>query len=137
MQNVYIKAWKNLQSFDQNYTFKTWIYTITTNETYSFFRKWQKTLSEIPLENIEFQLHSKDDFSTEVNNLLNKQQIQKTLNQLPSKYQKVLNLYYFEELSYQEISDILKQPENTIATQIRRAKQKFKQLWQQDKPKQS
>jgi RNA polymerase sigma-70 factor (ECF subfamily) len=130
LQEIFIKTWKNLNSFDQQFAFSTWIYTIARNETYSFFRKWSKTKDDIPLEKIEFKFHHEDDLSNQVNQTLNKEHVVKSLNQLTTNHKEIIQLYYIEEMSYKEISKILKKPENTIATNLRRAKAKFKQIWQ-------
>lgn len=130
LQEIFIKTWKNLNSFDPKYAFSTWIYTIARNETYSFFRKWSKRKDDIPLEILDFKFHHQDDLSEKVNKTLNKEIIIKTLKQLNQTQKEILTLYYLEEMSYKEISYILKKPENTVATHLRRAKIKFKELWQ-------
>lgn len=130
LQEIFIKTWKNLNSFDPKFAFSTWIYTIARNETYSFFRKWSKRKDDIPLDKLNFKFHAKDDLSETINKTLNKELIIETLNKLKQSQKEILTLYYLEEMSYKEISYILKKPENTIATNLRRAKQKFKDLWQ-------
>ena len=68
-------------------------------------------------EDMEIPQFSEEDFA-------------RHLETLPEKYRQVLILRYFEEMSYEEISDILKIPEGTVATRINRAKKAFASLGQ-------
>ena len=58
--------------------------------------------------------------------------IHEILDQLPLKYKEVLVLKFLESMSYEEISDILKIPEGTVATRINRAKKAFRKLTEKD-----
>ncbi len=132
LQEIFIKAWKNLNDFDTSLSFSSWIYRITHNETISQFRK-TKSRGEnklIPLEDQVFQLMAEEmDFGEEIDQQQRNQKVSKTIKTLPDAYQEVLILKYFEDKSYEDISDILQKPMGTIATLLNRAKKAFKQSY--------
>lgn len=127
LQDSFIKIWKNLNDYDQSLKLSSWLYRIVHNETISYIRG--KTAfgknNVIQLdEHIIADLHDGINIETdreEAFSLTNK-----VLNEIPAKYKQYLVLRYFEKLSYEEISDILKVPEGTVATRINRAKKLFK-----------
>ena len=128
LQEAFIKAWKNLNEFDENLKFSSWIYRIVHNTTIT---EWKKSRSKgqdkkQELDEEIFQnLPSSLDIEKEANQEFNKENIQKILQLMPKKYREVLVLKFLEEKDYQEISDILKKPSGTIATLINRAKRSF------------
>lgn len=129
LQESFIKIWINLNEFDNNLKLSSWIYRIVHNETISYCRK-KKSFGKnnsIMLDenmNIAYDNELLDVFG-EMDNYPITDQI---LNSLPLKYKEVLVLKFFEKMSYEEISDILKIPEGTVAIRISRAKKMFKKL---------
>ena len=127
LQEAFIKIWKNLNDFNPSLKLSSWLYRIVHNQTISYWRKNKSLKNDHQIifdENIsqtiadDFQLdHEKEQLVAT--------QIHSTLNQLPKKYKEVLILKYFEKMSYEEISDVLKIPEGTVATRINRAKKAF------------
>jgi len=130
LQEVFIKVYQNLNNFDSSLKFSSWIYRITHNQVISNYRKLQARpqnvnweLNEEMLNNISSDL----DIEKEVNIKYLRENIEKVLNKLDKKYKEILILRFFEEKSYEEMSDILKKPMGTIATLINRAKKYFKE----------
>ncbi len=133
LQEIFIKVFINLNDYDPNLKFSSWIYRIAHNETISFFRKKNirpgvLTLNtedtdaffECLVDESDFvELASKRDDLRMLNDLLSK---------IDQKYREVLTLRFLEEKSYDEISDILKIPEGTVATFISRGKRELKKL---------
>ncbi len=127
LQESFIKVWKNLRSFDQSLKLSSWIYRIVHNHAISHLRKeashqadkkssWNDILlADIPDSDPEHWEEAREQ----------KEEIRKVLNLLPIHYKEVLVLRYLENMSYEEISDVLKIPEGTVATRINRAKQFF------------
>jgi RNA polymerase sigma-70 factor (ECF subfamily) len=129
LQDIFIKVYKNLNSFDQDLKFSSWIYRIAHNEVISSFRLKKRRPWHYPGEenNIELtNLVSEVNIEKEINDKLTRENIEKLLDRLDEKYSEVLILKYFEEKDYQEISDILKKPLGTVATLLNRAKKEFK-----------
>ena len=130
LQNVFIKAYTNLNSFNFNYKFSPWIYRITHNEIVNYIKKNQKIkiVFDIDWDTI-MPFKEKNDFGEEID----KDNLEKWLNQnlkeIPYKYKEVLTLYYFEELSYKEISDVLLIPTSTVGIRIKRAKELLKKIY--------
>jgi len=106
VQNVFIKVWKHLEGFKEDSQLYTWIYRIATNESLSFLKK-KRTKFFLPLVNVEYQLaQSLEDDNYYSGNEIQKQ-LQLALLTLPEKQRLVFNMKYFDELKYDEISEIL------------------------------
>ena len=133
LQEIFIKAYQNLNGFNQKLKFSSWIYRIAHNEIINQYRKNKLRLALMPL-NIEDKANLIDSISdkTETNgeyeSLENAEKIREALAMLPDKYREILVLRYLEDKSYNEISDILRKPPGTVATQINRAKASFKKI---------
>lgn len=131
VQSTFIKAFVNLNNFDTKKKFSAWIYRIAHNETMGFFSKHKK---EIPmLESIDFK--SKDDIEETLSIKETKQKVNQCLAQMPPKYSEPLFLFFIEEKSYEEISDIMRLPVGTVGTRINRAKILMKKICQKQKTK--
>lgn len=131
LQEIFIKIYTNLNDFDlnKNIKFSSWIYRISHNHVISNYRKIKARPQVTPGESNEISLNniiSDLDIIKEVETKITRKNILKTINNLPIKYKEVLVLKFFEEKSYEEISDILKKPPGTVATLINRAKKQFK-----------
>ena len=126
LQDAFIKIWQNLNDFDQSMKLSNWIYRIVHNETISHWRynKSYGKYRKVKLNNISAG-NPMDDFGTNEDKDKKEFQTHEILELLPIKYRTVLVLKFMEGMSYQEISDVLKIPEGTVATRINRAKKKF------------
>lgn len=130
LQDVFLSAYKNLNDFDQDLKFSSWIYRIAHNKVISHFRKVTarpKTTTyegDSQLLNI---LASEEDIARNLEKKYTAQQVRETIEQLDPRYREVLVLKFLEEKDYKEISDILEKPMGTVATLINRAKKQFKE----------
>ncbi len=131
LQEIFIKTYLHLNDYDQAFPFSSWIYRIAHNEIISFFRKEKvrpavldKEADCFLLENMVSDLGVQDG----EHHLHSPREIQSAVDALEQKYQDVIVLKFFEEKSYEEISDILQIPEGTVATLINRAKKKMKTI---------
>jgi RNA polymerase sigma-70 factor, ECF subfamily len=126
VQNTFIKAYINLNSFNTRKKFSSWIYRIAHNEAMNAIKKHQH---ETPLlEDIDF-----DSGIDLEDNLIKKElktRAKNCLKKLSLIYKEPLTLYFLQDKSYEEISDILRLPINTIGTRIRRAKIALKKICQ-------
>jgi RNA polymerase sigma-70 factor, ECF subfamily len=106
LQNTFLKVWKNMDSFREESSLFTWIYRIATNESLTFINS-QKRGQAIPFQDVSDYLKNK----MEADEYFDGSDIQKKLQQailtLPEKQRLVFNMRYFEEIPYQEMSDIL------------------------------
>jgi RNA polymerase sigma-70 factor (ECF subfamily) len=129
LQEVFVKAYQNLNDFDLNFKFSNWIYSIAHNATISAFRKKKVRPQTVSWEDKDLNniLESTLDVENTSLQKLTYKQILKIINRLPLKYKDVLILKFMEGKDYREISDILHKPMGTIATLINRAKKSLKQ----------
>ncbi|MBU1202777.1 RNA polymerase sigma factor [Patescibacteria group bacterium] len=130
IQEVFIKTYQNLNFFDKDLKFSSWIYRIAHNEVISNFRKKQARAKEINFDNDDFinNIVGDADISKDIDLAFLKENIGEILSKMDIKYREVLILKFLEEKDYREISDILKKPMGTVATLINRAKKQFRDV---------
>ncbi|NLD39305.1 MAG: sigma-70 family RNA polymerase sigma factor [Desulfatiglans sp.] len=138
LQEIFIKVYRNINGFDINLKFSTWLYRIAHNEVISQYRKNRRYRSSLNIDDavndsrllVNFLT---DTFNMESDYLVREMgvEVKKVLEKLAPKYRDVLVLRYLEELSYEEISDIIQKPSGSVATLLNRAKEKFKKLAEQ------
>jgi len=129
LQDVFLSAYKNLNEFDQDLKFSSWIYRITHNKVISHYRKKnarpKTTTYEGDSELINI-LSSDEDIAKELEKRQKSDEVRKILDTLDERYREVLVLKFLEDKDYKEISDILEKPMGTVATLINRAKKQFR-----------
>lgn len=118
VQNAFIKAFMNLNGFDIEKKFSSWIYRIVHNEAVNILAKRKNELPILENMNFESEESIEDDLSKEET----KEKVNKCLSHMPLKYAEPISLFFLEEKSYEEISDILRIPIGTVGTRINRAK---------------
>lgn len=130
VQEAFVKAFDNLNSYSTNYAFSTWLYRIATNHTIDYLRKKKlKTLSidePVKTRDGEMKMQLEDESAGTDRNIIRKQRqkiVQHAINDLPKKYRKVIELRHMEEKSYQEIADVLDLPLGTVKAHIFRARE--------------
>lgn len=128
VQESFVKAFINLNSFNDSMKFSSWIYRIVHNQTINLIKKHKM---EIPLlEDWDFKSEEdiEDDFEQKEMVL----EVNRCLKDIPLLYSEPLSLYYIDEKSYKEISEILRIPMGTVAVRINRAKKIMKNLCQKN-----
>lgn len=128
---AFAKAFKNLHKFKKDFTFSTWLFRIATNNTIDFIRKKR-------LDTMSLHTSYKDDNGDSVtidiqDRNLNPQEeaikgqkielVRMFVTKLPAKYQRLVKLRYFDELSYDEIAKELDAPLGTVKAQLHRARE--------------
>lgn len=106
-QEVFIKVHKHIGSFREDAQLFTWIYRIATNECLTFLNKKRRRFF-LPLEDVGKELSSRLDTSSDISGEDIQIKLQKALLKLPDKQRLVFNMKYFDELSYEDISEITK-----------------------------
>ncbi len=123
-QVVFIKAYVNLKSFDTNRSFNSWIYRIAHNESVTYLKKrGGEKVSFIDFDTFLPHPFAKEQADTEALSREDKEQLEHSLSKISLKYREVLVLYYYDELSYQEIADVLHIPIATVGVRIKRGKE--------------
>ncbi len=126
VQEAFLKAFINLQSFNPKQRFSTWIYRIVHNEAMNLLGKYAR---EVALPE-DFDRASTEDIPAELAMAAFQKQVEGCLSRMPLLYAEPLTLFALEEKSYEEISDILRLPIGTVGTRIRRAKLLMQKLCQ-------
>jgi RNA polymerase sigma factor (sigma-70 family) len=122
------KAFRNLESYTPNFAFSTWLFKIATNNCIDFIRKKQSSPSIIdqgPDEMDTYTVNIQSDMPDPEEALINRQkiaQLREVVETLKPRYKKLIELRYYKEYSYEEISKELDLPIGTIKAQLFRAK---------------
>jgi RNA polymerase sigma-70 factor (ECF subfamily) len=126
VQQGFVKAYLNLNSFKLNKKFGSWLYRIVHNEAMNLVKKEKPSLDL----STQFSLKSSED----VEDHYAKKELAKLtcacLLSIPLKYREPLTLYFLEGYSYQEISDILRLPVSTVGVRLSRGKKYLKEVCQ-------
>ena len=123
-QDVFIKVYQNLNSVDTDRPLQPWIYRIAHNEAVNHLRT-RTSKKESQLSDERWQSISNPDEPDLLESSEAKELVIQALDLIDVKYKEVLMLFFFEDLSYQEIAEILNCSTNTIGTFIRRGKQQL------------
>ena len=127
------KAFDKIDTFDENYKFKTWLIAISKNVHVDFLRK-RKKIIETTEEQEEEVYQIIDDAPTPEDKIITEQNLAKLLRdikKLKPHYQEVINLRYFQELSYKEISEQLQEPMNNVKVKLLRARKLLAEIIQE------
>ena len=105
LQEIFIKIWKALPGFRGDSQIYTWVYRIATNETLNYLRK-QKFISLIEFETPSERLIKRIDEDPYFNGDAMQRELHKAIQKLPEKQKIVFNMRYFDEMKYEDISEI-------------------------------
>jgi len=130
VQEVFMKAFKNLSTYSNEYAFSTWLYRIATNHTIDYLRKKKlQTLSindPYKTKDGELEIQLPDETYATDKHVIKKERkkiVQDAIANLPEKYRAVIQLRHMDELSYDEIADELDLPLGTVKAHIFRARE--------------
>ena len=104
-QEVFIKIHKHIDSFREDAQLYTWIYRIATNECLTFLQR-KKRRFFLPIGDVEGELTAKLDSNSTLTGDEIQLKLQKALLKLPDKQRLVFNMKYFDDMSYEQISEI-------------------------------
>ena len=124
LQEVFVKAFTNIQSFDGKRRFSPWIYRIAHNEFVNALKKRKhEALPFFDLDTIfphpEPEEVSREDL---------RPMLEQALDRIDAKYREPLVLYYYENLEYKEIADVLRIPVSTVGVRIKRGREALKKI---------
>lgn len=125
VQEVFLKTYENLLSYDPTMRFSPWLYRIAHN---AFINRIKKRGSEpMPFFDPDVlfphPIAPGGDASTNLQESQLKQALDTSLQALQPKYRELLILFYLEELRYEEIADILQVPVSTVGVRLKRARE--------------
>lgn len=131
-QEVFVKVYRSIQSFNEKSSFTTWLYRITANTCSDFLRKRQRSgnimsINSYTDEDKEFDIED-ESASVERGIELSERQaaVRKAISELKDEHRIIITLCDIEGLGYDKISEILKIPPGTVKSRINRARSALK-----------
>ncbi|MCE2708301.1 MAG: sigma-70 family RNA polymerase sigma factor [Bacteroidota bacterium] len=128
---AFAKAFRNLERFKKDYTFSTWLFRIATNNTIDFIRKKKlrtlslnTSLSDDSGNPVSIDVEDREDNpQDEFIKSQRMEMVRMFVDKLPAKYRRLVQLRYFDELSYEEIAQELDKPLGTVKAQLHRSRE--------------
>lgn len=127
-QDAFLKTYQAIERVDPKRKFSTFLFEVAKNTAISYLRKTKRAVpltQDLPTEEGKTFWEKMEKNETQ-------EKVRTALKMLPEKYQKIVGLYYFKDLSYKEIGKKLRLPVNTVRTHLRRAKLQLKELLKDD-----
>lgn len=131
-QDTFIKVFKSLENFKGDSKFSTWIYRVAYNTCLDRIKKNKKHLNNVAID--EFTFNKLDTIDNALDNIIKEEKstlIRNCINKLPEDSSALLTLFYFEELSLEEISKIINIEANTVKVKLFRARKKLATILEQ------
>lgn len=131
IQNTFLKVWSGLDGFREDSQLFTWLYRIATNEALTFLKK-KKSKYFLPLVDLEQQLSATLESGPHLNGTEIQMKLQKAILTLPEKQRLVFNMKYFDELKYEEISEVLGTSVGALKASFHHAVKKIEKYMESD-----
>jgi len=128
-QEVFVKVWKNLKKIDKEKNLKSWLFTIARNATIDFLRRrkdipfsekeeyFEETISDVEL--LPDEIFMRKELAEE---------LEEALSKIRPDFREIILLHYLEDMTFEEISEIVGKPLNTVKSQHLRALHQIRRL---------
>lgn len=126
VQEAFVKAFVNLKSFDPKRRFSPWMYRIAHNEFLNALKKKRAAPLSLFDSDTLFPQETEEGEAGSREELL--PLLEEALHKIDAKYREPLVLYYYEELDYKEIADVLRIPVSTVGVRMKRGREALKKL---------
>lgn len=123
VQDALFKVYQHIRSIDPARQFSSYLYTVAKHEAINALRRSRPTLSLEDRDVMDEEL----DLDEQISMMADADHLRAAVQQLEEKYRRVVTLYYFDQLSYEEIAARIGVPLNTVRTHLRRAKESLRQ----------
>lgn len=107
LQNTFMKAWNSLENFRGDARLSTWLYKIAINESLTFLEREKRRSSAVSLDDIEAAPARTVTAYDDIDGEALRRMLMQAVNALPEKQRLVFNMKYFDDMKYEEISEIL------------------------------
>lgn len=135
VQDVFIKAYVNIKSFDPSRRFSPWIYRIAHNEFINALKKKKsEKISFIDFDVLLPHPAARETADMDVGRKDLRRLLDGFLEKMPVKYREPLVLYYFEEMGYREIGEVIHIPLSTVGIRLQRGKVLLKKMIERQHP---
>lgn len=133
-QEAFVKAWRNLGSFQQEAAFSTWLFRLTSNVCIDFLRaKKRRTTVSLTMredDSEDSQLDLPDPAISPEEAVIrseDRQALARAMNELPVEYRQILTLRAIDDLSYSQIAQVLELEEGTVKSRLSRARARLRE----------
>lgn len=126
LQDIFIKIWKALPSFRGEAQLYTWVFRIATNETLNFLRK-EKVRSLLRFQNADAEIERKIDSDPYFNGTQAERALSKEIAKLPEKQRIVFIMRYYDDMPYEDISQVLDTSVGSLKASYHIAQQKIRE----------
>ncbi len=123
-QEAFVRIWRSLHTFDGSAALSTWIYTVVRNACFTLLRgdgvrarRFEPLGEDDDVELADAPVEMADERATLT--------VQQAIDELPQKQRRVLQMFYWQDHSVAEVSDMLAMPEGTVKTLLHRARQRL------------
>lgn len=131
LQNTFMKAWSNIENFRGDARLGTWLYKIAVNETLSFLERERKRRG-ISLDDQEAALINIIEADKDIDGDMLAQRLRKAIATLPEKQRLVFNMRYYDDMRYDQISEILGTSVGALKASYHLAVKKIEQFFSDD-----
>jgi RNA polymerase sigma factor (sigma-70 family) len=132
VQDVFVSAYQNMQSFDTTQRLSPWLYRIAHNAFVNALRRASRAPIAVDFDALVSHPAYDDPAMHERDVRDMRAMLDRGLDKLSPKYREVLALYYFEELSYKDIAEVLRVPSGTVGIRLKRAKEALRAALKHD-----
>lgn len=136
LQDAFVKAYNGLPAFEGSSSFGTWFYRILYNTSLTALsRKKRRGAIFEPMEADDCADMANDDTPSAISGIETRdlmEKISETLSRLPGKYSVMITMFYLQELSYSEISEVMQMPVGTVKTHLFRGRAMLQKEVQKD-----
>lgn len=127
VQETFIKSYKNLRSFNDKYSFSSWIYRIAHNEAINAIKREKHIVGGLNVEELKEATYETSVIE-DIDRAILKGNVTACLDALDKRYREVLMLQYYENMKYSEIADVLHMPASTVGVWASRGKTLLKEI---------
>jgi RNA polymerase sigma-70 factor (ECF subfamily) len=131
LQNTFINVWRNISNFRGESSLYTWLYTIATNESLAVINK-RKRYASVSLDDLRSYFVTSTEGSTWFDGDDAQEKLQNAILKLPEKQRIVFNLRYFDEMSYEDMSKVLKTSVGALKASYHHAVKRIEKILGED-----
>lgn len=128
-QEIFIKCYKALPTYNQQSNIRTWLWRIAINHCKDYRKSWY--FRKVSTAEEEQEWTSSDNVEQEVIQQDEDRQLAVAVMELPIQYRELIYLHYFQEMKLKEISEITGVKLGTVKTRLRQAKRRLKTYWEE------
>jgi RNA polymerase sigma factor (sigma-70 family) len=127
LQNTFINVWRSIGNFRSESSLYTWLYTIATNEALTLINKRKKNVS-VSIDDLKGYFESSHEGNTWFDGDEAQMKLQNAIIKLPEKQRIVFNLKYYDDMTYEEMSKVLKTSEGALKASYHHAVKKIEKM---------